>query len=401
MDPLRIVVTADICPNQGLAEELLTGDPRRFIQPFAALFDQADLVIGNLETPLAEAETPIPKTGPNFITPAAVLPVLGTMGFDGFTLCNNHTNDQGLPGLTETLRVLEAAKVPHCGAGLTHEAACAPMVFERAGRRIAFFNFGEGEFAQAQDDGPGAARLDAFWQEQRVAAAREEFDIIVVILHIGNEYAPIPSTVTTDFCRRFAAAGADAVIAHHAHIPQADEVFQGVPICFSLGNFLFGYPRTPERWQANPCWFLCTVAELVFDDDGCRLLLHPSYQGEDRAHHALSAEGQKAFAEYLARGRKILGDVATHRRFWDQETRELFKGHRTALARWSADLASPDAAVSHRAATCLFNVFRCDAHHAAVQHGLRLMYEQRLADDPATVAELAELRELVKRASQA
>jgi poly-gamma-glutamate synthesis protein (capsule biosynthesis protein) len=271
------------------------------------------------------------------------------------------------------------------------------MVFERQGKRIAIFNFGEGEFGQAQDDGPGAARLDAFWQEERVRAACDEFDVVLVILHAGNEYEPIPSTVTTDFCRRFAAAGADAVIAHHAHIPQADEVFEGTPICFSLGNFLFGYPMTDKRWQANPCWFLCTVAELVIDDEGCRLTLHPSYQGEDRAQHELSATGRIAFDEYMARCRAILGDTATHRRFWDQEVRDLFHSHRKSLARWSADLASDDEAVSHRAATCLFNVFRCDAHHAAVQQGLRLMYENRLDDDPEAVAELAELRALIRR----
>lgn len=400
MDPLRIVVTADICPNEGLAEELLTGDPRRFIRPFVELFDRADLVIGNLETPLVDVATPIPKTGPNFMTSTATLPALCQMGFDGFTLCNNHMNDQGPAGLAATLRALDAANVAHCGAGLTHEAACAPMVFDRGGRRIAFFNFGEGEFGQAQDDGPGAARLDAFWQEKRVAAARSEFDIIVVILHIGNEYVPVPSPVTTDFCRRFAAAGADAVIAHHAHIPQADEVYAGTPICFSLGNFLFGALRGGARWKANPCWYLCTVAELVFDENGCRLIQHPSYQGDDRAQHALSADGQRAFDEYMARGRKILADTETHRRLWDQEARDLFKIQRLNLALWSADLASPDDAVSHRAASCLFNIFRCAAHHAAVQHGLRLMYERRLADDPGTAAELAELRELVKTAAQ-
>lgn len=397
MAPLRIVVTADICPNMGLAEELMTGDPRRFIRPFADLFDRADVVIGNLETPLVDAESPIPKTGPNFITPTGTLPALREMGFDGFTLCNNHTNDQGLAGLTSTLHALRAANVPHCGAGMTHEEACEPMVFERGGRRIACFNFGEGEFSQAQENGPGAARLDPFWQEQRIMAAREHFDIILVVLHVGNEYQPIPSPVTASFCRRFAAAGADAVIAHHAHIPQADEVFAGAPICFSLGNFLFGYPRTPERWQANPCWYLASVAELLFDDDSCLLTLHPATQGEDRALHHLGPAARDAFETYLTKSRAILADPAAHQRFWDQEVRDLFKSHRKSLAAWSADLASPDEAKSHRAATCLYNLFRCDAHHAAIQQGLRLMYEHRLEDDPATVAELAELRQLVKQ----
>lgn len=398
MDDLKILVTADICPNFDLQDEILAGAGARLLGPVKALIDEADLVIGNLETPLCDREAPIPKCGPNFICKPALAPVLRGLGFHCMTLANNHINDQGTQGLEQTLKVLGEAKLAYCGAGLTHEEACRPAVFKIKDRTLAVFNFGEGEFAQAQEDGPGAARLDAWWPERSIQDARREVDLILVVLHVGNEYQPIPSQVTADFCRRMAAAGADAVVAHHAHIPQATEEHDGVPICFSLGNLLFGYPFTPERFEAQPCWFLGSVATLVFPvGDTATMALHPFKQTADRSLAALSAKGFEAFREYMRRCEQILADPATHQRFWEQEARNLFRGHRKGLPVYVADLNGEDPAKAHRAATILYNLVRCDAHHEAVRRGFRLMYENRLEDDAAAQAELNALGELVRQ----
>lgn len=397
---IRIVVTADICPNFGLDERIIAEGGERFIAPVKPLFDRADLVVGNLEAPLCADAAPIPKCGPNFIIRPELAPVLLDMGFDCLTLANNHTNDQDTQGLKQTLTTLDAAGLARCGAGMNHEEACRPATFTVADREVAVFNFAEGEFAQAQENGPGAARLEPFWAERRVQEARDRFDVILVVLHAGNEYQPIPSTVTVDFCRRMAAAGADAVIAHHAHIPQSQEVYEGVPICFSLGNFLFGYARTPEAWEQRPCWYLATVAELVFGENGVSLTLHPFVQTEDLSLAELSAAGREAFAEYMRRCAAIIADPVQHQAFWEQEAKDLFRGHRKSLPKYATDLNSDDLAVAHRAATALYNLVRCDAHHEAIKRGFRLMYEGRLADDPEIQRELAELRQLVRECFQ-
>ncbi len=397
MDDLRILVTADICPNYGLQDEILAGEGVRLLGPAKALIDEADLVIGNLETPLCDREAPIPKCGPNFICKPALASALKDLGFHCLTLANNHVNDQGTQGLEQTLQVLSDAGLAYCGAGLTHEAACRPAVFKVRERTVAVFNFGEGEFAQAQEEGPGAARLDAWWPERSIQNVRGDVDVILAVLHVGNEYQPIPSQVTADFCRRIAAAGADAVVAHHAHIPQAMELFDGVPICFSLGNFLFGYPFTPERFKAQPCWFLGSLARLVVPvGDTVQMSLYPFKQTANRSLADLSPQGLDAFGEYMRRCEQILADPATHQRFWEQEARALFRGHRAALPQYVADLNGQDPAKAHRAATILYNLVRCDAHHEALRRGFRLMYEGRLEDDAGVQAELSALADLVR-----
>ncbi len=398
-DALRIVITGDICPNMDLDRELTGPDGHRFLAAAAPLFKRADLVIGNLETPLCRQTAAIAKTGPNFICDPAVASALKRDGFDGFTLANNHILDQDRQGLAATLRTLDETALPHCGAGMTHEDACRPAFFQVRDRRVGVFNFAEGEFAQAQDDGAGTARLDPFWSEQRIQKARTQFDVILVILHIGNEHQPIPSGVTADWCRRMIAAGADAVVAHHAHIPQGTFRYRQKPIAFSLGNFLFGYPFDPtdtSPHKREPFWHLSTVAELRITPAGSVTLnLHPFKQNSDRTLSRLSASGRKAFDVYIKACNAIMKSPEQHRRFWEQEARNLFKNHRHNLPALVADLNGNDPEKEHRAATVLFNLFRCEAHHETMRRGLQLMYEKRFADDIATQSELDRLTALL------
>jgi len=49
----------------------------------------------------------------------------------------------------------------------------------------------------------------------------------------------LPPPYVMDAFEKMAEAGADAVIGHHPHVPQGIKFHKGVPICCSLGNFVF------------------------------------------------------------------------------------------------------------------------------------------------------------------
>ncbi|OGV71438.1 MAG: hypothetical protein A3K19_06945 [Lentisphaerae bacterium RIFOXYB12_FULL_65_16] len=396
MSSVNILVTADVCPHAKLEASFLGAGGVKLIAPAQPFIDRADLVIGNLEVALCDEETPIPKCGPNLRVSPKAAAKLKELGFGLLTLANNHTMDEGIPGLERTLAELRSQKIPHCGAGLTHEDACQPAVVSVKGKSVAVFNFAEGEYAQAQGNGPGAARLDPFWSENRVQRARGKYDIIIVVIHAGNEYQPIPSLVTAAFCRRMADAGADAVIAHHAHIPQGMEYRHGVPVCFSLGNFLFGNEFGGHTVAWPGAWYLVSVAELDFGDAGTTLRLHPFKQMPDLSLAELSPKGRAAFDRYLVRCNEILADPVLHQRYWEQEARDLFKNLKPALADAAKKLNSENEEEAYRAATLLYGLVHCDAHHETLERGLRLIYERRFADAPEIVQGLAELRALIK-----
>jgi hypothetical protein len=395
----RVVVTGDICPFGALQEALLHRDVTEIIAPVASLFARAGLVIGNLEIPLCENFSPIRKfgTSPHFMAKPAIAAALKQMGFGILTLANNHIMDQGVQGLQRTLHALAAQKLSCCGAGLTHADVYCPAVFKGKDRRLAVFNFADGGFAQEQEDGPGAARFEPFRSASQIIEARRHYDLIIAILHLGNEYLPIPSDVTVSACRAMAHAGADAVIAHHPHIPLCSEIYEGVPICYSLGNFLFGPRENPaDVMKKSPGWYLSTVAELVFSDQGCALQLHPFRQRSDLSLEILSEQGKSAFHEYADLGRAIVAAPLRHQKIWDQEARNLFRGFGDRLKNYVEDFNSSDPHARRKAAAILHELFRTDAHHAVTQRGLRLICEQREHDDPEAQADLKKLYGLLR-----
>jgi hypothetical protein len=64
-------------------------------------------------------------------------------------------------------------------------------------------------------------------------------DLVVVMVHNGHEYMEFPSASTARDAYRFIDAGADLVVAHHAHVQQGFEYYKGKLICMGLGNCFF------------------------------------------------------------------------------------------------------------------------------------------------------------------
>ena len=62
---------------------------------------------------------------------------------------------------------------------------------------------------------------------------------MIVLLHMGTEYEASANQQQRTVARAAVDAGAALVIGHHPHVLQDVEVYQGVPIVYSLGNFVF------------------------------------------------------------------------------------------------------------------------------------------------------------------
>lgn len=74
----------------------------------------------------------------------------------------------------------------------------------------------------------------------KIKRAKECADIVIVLPHIGGQYNPSPGKYSKWIMKRIAAAGADAIIANHPHVPLRCERFdEGCFGTYSLGNFCF------------------------------------------------------------------------------------------------------------------------------------------------------------------
>jgi poly-gamma-glutamate synthesis protein (capsule biosynthesis protein) len=200
------------------------------------------LRIANLECVVATTGTA--ETKPfTFRAHPRTLPLLARY-FDGVSVANNHSGDFGKAALAEQFDLLENAKLPYFGGGRDLAAAHKPWVVERDGLRVALLGYVEFKprAFEASATRPGVAWSGEDEQVLRdIRDAREKYraDVVIPFLHWGWEDEGYPSERQKVFARRMIDAGATLVVGSHPHVTQGAESYQGKPIVYSLGNFLF------------------------------------------------------------------------------------------------------------------------------------------------------------------
>lgn len=109
----------------------------KHIKPY---IENADLAIGNLETPLAGKERGY--TGyPAFNAPEQLAIALKNTGFDVLTTANNHSLDRHYQGVAHTLKVLDEVGLAHTGTARTKEEQDKVLIQEVKGIKIAFMAY--------------------------------------------------------------------------------------------------------------------------------------------------------------------------------------------------------------------------------------------------------------------
>lgn len=253
-DPAVLVIAAigDIMMPGSIQSAVLNHDDNYDIL-FEKVRDDlqtADIMIANLETPVDEKA---PLSGyPRFNSSPGLLTALKRSGIDVVSVANNHVMDAGTAGLRRMLDTIDAAGLVFIGAGRTRKEAAAPRFLTVRGIRVAFLAFTydvNQRLPRPGEGAPGVCVLHEGSEEDLVRAAdqarsaRANADILVVMLHWGNEYA----TEQTAWQRRAAAelaeAGADILFGSHPHVLQTVETISTRSgrrslVAYSLGNFL-------------------------------------------------------------------------------------------------------------------------------------------------------------------
>jgi poly-gamma-glutamate capsule biosynthesis protein CapA/YwtB (metallophosphatase superfamily) len=208
----------------------------------------ADLTLANFENPVIEDATWHPDAT-SFTGDLRLLPELDQAGIDGVTLGNNHIMDAGVPGLEETLGHLDDADISHAGAGADLAAAREPMIFDLGGLKVGVLSY-QGvpnyEWSWATETDPGTAPLQEDIMKEDVQNLRPKVDLIIVMPHWGIEYTAPPEPGQVEFAHAAIDAGVDMLVGDHAHWPKGIEVYEGKPIFYGTGNFLFDQAWSEE-----------------------------------------------------------------------------------------------------------------------------------------------------------
>jgi poly-gamma-glutamate synthesis protein (capsule biosynthesis protein) len=392
-DDLTVVFAGDFCPVGRTDAAIVAGQATAMAAPLHAALAAQDLAIVNLEAPLTTVASPIAKTGPNLKGDPRAIEFLQAAGFDVANLANNHIRDHGDAAIHNTLAILERGQVAAVGAGLDATQAARPLFLERKGRRIGILAFAENEFSIAGPHHAGAAPLDPLINLGQIRAVAAVADVTIVLVHGGNEFCPVPNPRTMTNYRAFARAGASTVIATHTHCPQGVEVVDGVPIAYSLGNFLFDTPFTDRPYRADDQWWRGLLLQLDFHDNSVvRLRVVPVDSGPDgTVVRPLTGPARTDALAYLDHLSALLGDNDTSAQLWQAWCFEQGPWWHDYFRR----VGTPED-LRKRADPAnlmvLRNGFTCEAHYEVLKTYFSLRWDGVPAPTPAVLNRLHRLQ---------
>ena len=209
------------------------------VKPF---FDQADVIVGNLESPISIRGTAVENKKFTLRAGPIAVEALVAAGIRVVTLANNHSMDFGPLALQDTIEHLDENNILYTGAGMDLDDARAPAILKVKGKTLAFLSysltFPLEFFASASR--PGTAPGYKEFVKADIEKARAVADFVVVSFHWGAELMTAAKDYQIALGRESIDWGADLVLGHHPHVLQEIELYKGKLIAYSLGNFVFG-----------------------------------------------------------------------------------------------------------------------------------------------------------------
>lgn len=257
-----------------------------------------DIMMVNNEFPYSDGGTPLEGKTYTFRARPESASILGTMGVDIVGLANNHAYDYGQQAFLDTMTALDNAGVAYAGGGRNIDQASHPVYYLTSnGMKIAIIcatqieRLGNPDTKGATEDSPGVFRcLDDALLLEKVREAREKNAYVVVFIHWGTESTKEIDYLQRDQAKEIADAGANLIIGAHPHVLQKIDYVDGVPVVYSLGNYIFN-SKTIDT---------AMVLVTLHKDGTVNLQFVPAIQSGCTVREATGAEHDRIIGEMAA-----------------------------------------------------------------------------------------------------
>jgi len=258
-EPLKFLFVGDIMLDRNVGKVI---EKEGFGYLFSTLpedfFDGYNLVSANLESAVTEnGEHYVPHNKYDFAISPERLEKLTDVGFNFFTIANNHIADQGQNGIEETREFLDLSEIDYVGCNDKEVGDCSVKIVEIEDRKIGMLGF--------------SMVYGLFNQEkalEMIAELASSTDLVIINIHWGVEYAHYKNKIQENLAHKIIDAGADVIIGHHPHVVQGMEVYKSKLIFYSLGNFIFDQYFSDATQEG-------LGVELVFSEDEISFNLLP------------------------------------------------------------------------------------------------------------------------------
>jgi poly-gamma-glutamate synthesis protein (capsule biosynthesis protein) len=242
-DTVTLAFLGDIMIGRDVARHHQDGDWSRTFLTISPTLQEADIVFGNLESPICITDScaknlynlnqsAILRSNPdiNLCALSIGIPVLNDAGVDFLSLVNNHASDCDIFERVSTEERLNFWK----------HSKITPLVQDDQPVYLMFNDISFSIFAL--DDVTNLITLEDIRQQIIIADAKSDF--VIVSIHWGQEYQADPSNRQRHIAHILAQSGADIIWGHHPHVLQTTEwIYNNKKnpsfVFYSLGNALF------------------------------------------------------------------------------------------------------------------------------------------------------------------
>lgn len=253
---------------------------------------QAQLAVANEEFPFSTGGSQAPDKQFTFRVAPSYVKLFQEMGIDVVSLANNHALDYGIQALQDTFSTLDDAGIAYIGAGDTQERAAQPFVIELEGKKFAVLAASRviPEVSwNIENQQPGMlCTYDGTALCEAIQKAKESCDYVAVYVHWGIERENTPQDYQRSLGKSYIDAGADLVIGSHPHVLQGVEYYNGKPIVYSLGNYIFN-----QEIKST-----VLLKAVVTPENETRLQLIPAYAAGAKTQE-MSGEGKAELFRFL------------------------------------------------------------------------------------------------------
>ncbi|PZX20674.1 poly-gamma-glutamate synthesis protein (capsule biosynthesis protein) [Breznakibacter xylanolyticus] len=218
------------------------------------LIEKYDLAFANLETTLGIKPY---KGYPNFSSPPQLAVELQRTGFDVLVTANNHSVDKLGKGIDKTIEVLDSLGIPHTGTFINPAVrdTTYPLLIEHNGFRLALLNYTYGTNGIAIPAPRVVNLIDTLQIQADIdKAIKLAPDMVIAMMHWGDEYKESPNTVQQKLATMMTQRGVNLVIGSHPHVLQpmtwTRDSIQNHLVVYSLGNFISGQRTIPRDGAA-------------------------------------------------------------------------------------------------------------------------------------------------------
>jgi poly-gamma-glutamate synthesis protein (capsule biosynthesis protein) len=239
--PLTLIFTGDVMLGRSVNTRIQKyADTTWPFKNVASILSSADVTIINLESPFL---TGCRQNDNRMIFCADPKSVAGLVfaGVDIASLANNHIENQGQKGIDETISVLTQNGITPTGLG-------KPEFKTLKNTKMAILSF---------SDLPQIKNEEV---ERQIKEATKSSDLVITTFHWGAEYQKTPTARQVFLAHLAINSGADIVVGHHPHWTQTEEIYQGKPIYYSLGNLVFD-----QMWSEETR--LGQILKLTYQDN--------------------------------------------------------------------------------------------------------------------------------------